>query len=284
MKSAASIPPQEGETAMKTGLSIQEKLKDLRVERGLNLDELSKATNISKSALGSYENDDYKEINHGRIVTLAKFYGVSTDYLLGLTENRNHSNAELTELHLSDDMVELLKSGRINNRLLCEIATHPDFVNLLTDTEIYVNGVATMRLRDLNAMLEAIRLTVIRNYQPEREDVFLETLQASQIDEDDYFCHVTHKTWDAILHALRTAHANDTESAPDVSNASSVIKAAERALRTPGNYLDVFCYAICEQLSIRYDKLPEKERNDLKKVMKKSPHYKNSPLGNRGKR
>ncbi len=52
----------------------------------------------------------------------------------------------------------------------------------------------------------------------------METLQASQIDEDDYFCHVTHKTWDAILHDLRTAHADDTESAPDSSNASSVIK------------------------------------------------------------
>ena len=45
---------------------------------------------------------------------------------------------ELTELHLSDSMVELLKSGRINNRLLCEIATHEDFVTLMTDTEIYV--------------------------------------------------------------------------------------------------------------------------------------------------
>ncbi len=65
-------------------------------------------------------------------------------------------------------MVALLKNGRINNRLLCEIATHPDFVNLLVDTEIYVNGVATMRLRDVNAVLEAIRLTVIRNYQPEK--------------------------------------------------------------------------------------------------------------------
>ena len=50
------------------------------------------------------------------------------------------------------------------------------------------------------------------------------TIAEKAIDEDDYFCHVTHKTWDAILHALRTAHANDTESAPDVSNASSVIK------------------------------------------------------------
>ena len=29
-----------------------------------------------------------------------------------------------TRLHLSDSLVGLLKSGRINNRLLCEIATH----------------------------------------------------------------------------------------------------------------------------------------------------------------
>ena len=29
-------------------------------------------------------NIDYKEINHGNLVTLAKFYGVSTDYLLSV--------------------------------------------------------------------------------------------------------------------------------------------------------------------------------------------------------
>ena len=92
-----------------------------------HIEELAAVTGISKSALGSYENEDYKEISHGSLVTLAKFYGVSTDYLLCLTENRNHPNTELTELHLSDDMVELLKSGRINNRLLCEIATHKCF-------------------------------------------------------------------------------------------------------------------------------------------------------------
>ena len=51
---------------MKTRISVQERLKDLRVERGLNLEELAQETGISKSALGSYENDndEYKEINH----------------------------------------------------------------------------------------------------------------------------------------------------------------------------------------------------------------------------
>ena len=129
---------------MKQRITIQERFKDLRTERHLNLEELAAATHISKSALGSYENDAYKEISHKSLIELAKFYGVSTDYLLCLTENRNHPDTEFTELHISDDMMELLKGGRINNRLLCEIATHEDFVTLMTDTEIYVDGIGKM--------------------------------------------------------------------------------------------------------------------------------------------
>ncbi len=49
---------------------------------------------------------------------------------------------------MSDEMVALLKSGRINNRLLCELATHKDFIKFLADIEIYVDGIATMQSRD----------------------------------------------------------------------------------------------------------------------------------------
>lgn len=38
-------------------LSIQERLKDLRVERGLTLEQLAEETHLSKSALGSYEGE-----------------------------------------------------------------------------------------------------------------------------------------------------------------------------------------------------------------------------------
>ena len=33
----------------------------------------------------------------------------------------------LRDLHLSDEVLELLRSGKINNRLLCEMMTHPRF-------------------------------------------------------------------------------------------------------------------------------------------------------------
>ena len=135
-------------------LSIQERLKDLRVERGLTLEQLAEQTHLSKSALGSYEAEDFKDISHYALIKLAKFYGVTADYLLGLSETKNHPNADLAELHLSDDMIELLKSGLVDNSLLCELAAHPDFPRLMADLEIYVRRAgARPRIRRRRALL-----------------------------------------------------------------------------------------------------------------------------------
>ena len=91
-------------------LSIQERLKDLRVERGLTLEQLEEQVNLSKSALGSYEAKDFKDISHYAIIKLAKFYGVTADYLLGLSQTRIHPNADLADLRLSDDMIDDISS------------------------------------------------------------------------------------------------------------------------------------------------------------------------------
>lgn len=73
---------------MNVKLTIQERLKDLRVERKLTLEQLAEATGLSCAALGKYEADDFKDISPFSIVTLTKFYGVSADYLMGLTEQK----------------------------------------------------------------------------------------------------------------------------------------------------------------------------------------------------
>ena len=58
------------------------------VDKHLTLEQLAEQTGLSKSALGKYEADDFKDISPFSMVALAKFYGVSTDYLLGLTEQK----------------------------------------------------------------------------------------------------------------------------------------------------------------------------------------------------
>ena len=55
-------------------LSIPERLKDLRVEKRLTLEQLAEQTGLSRSALGLYETDDYKDISPFAIATLADFY------------------------------------------------------------------------------------------------------------------------------------------------------------------------------------------------------------------
>ncbi len=87
---------------MHTKLSTPERLKDLRVvDKHLTLEQLAEQTGLSKSALSKYESDDYKDISPFAITTLAEFYGVSTDYLMGLSENKNHPNTEL-QAHVTD--------------------------------------------------------------------------------------------------------------------------------------------------------------------------------------
>ncbi len=263
---------------MKSRLTIQERLKDLRKEKGLNLEQLGQLTGISKSALGDYENKDYKEINHGNLVTLANFYNVSTDYILCLTENRKHPNTELTELHLSDEMLDLLKSDRINNRLLCEITTNDKFEKLMTDTEIYIDGHATARFRDINESLEGQRLELIRRHRLVDGDFFSNTLLAGEIEEEDFFCHVTHKTWDAILHDIRKAHEHDIDSTPDISRTKAIILEIKNALKSPGDHLAKIWTVIFSMLGIDYDKLPDDDKKVLKRILAKSPIIKNNPL------
>ena len=175
---------------MNGATTIQERLKDLRLNKGLKLEELAEQTGISKSALGSYEKDDFKEINHGNLILLADFYGVSLDYLFCRSENRTEINTPLRELHLSDEMVALLKNGRINNRLLCELATHKDFIKFLADIEIYVDGIATMQIQNLNTLVDTVRHEIIERYRPGEDDPHLKVLQAAHISDDEYFSHM----------------------------------------------------------------------------------------------
>ena len=263
---------------MKVATSIQERLWELRKDKGLNLEELSKLTGISKSALGSYEKEDYKEINHGNLITLADFYGVSVDYLLCRTENREQINTPLTELHLNDEMVALLKSGRINTRLLCEMMSHEKFAELMADAEIYVDGMATMRFHDLNSALAAVRVMILEEHPEAAADRSLKILEAGQIAEEDFFCHVTHKTWDAILHDIRKAHENDMESAPDTTPADELIREVQKAMQSPGDRVQQFTEIFCKAFQLKYKRLSQEERSLLKKLFKKSPLIKQSGM------
>lgn len=170
-------------------LTISERFEELRKNRHLTLEQLEEQTGLSKSALGGYEVNSDKDIGHHAIVRLAKFYGVTSDYLLGLSDMENHPNADLNDLHLSDEMIELLKSGKINNRLLCELAGHDDFQRFMVDIEIYVDRIANMGFHDANLLLKTERKAVMKRLGLDDNELNMRTMELAQMDPDGYFAH-----------------------------------------------------------------------------------------------
>ena len=63
-----------------------ERLRDLREDNDLKQKEVADILNTTQQVYSRYENG-LNEIPIHHLVTLSKFYKVSTDYILGLTDN-----------------------------------------------------------------------------------------------------------------------------------------------------------------------------------------------------
>ena len=267
---------------MYTKLSIAERLKDLRVsDHHLTLEQLAEETGLSKSALGKYESDEGKDISPFAIATLAKYYGVSTDYLLGLTEQKNHSDTELSALHLSDEMIALLKSGRLNHRLLCELATHRKFPRLMTDMEIFVDRIADMRVDSMNTILEAVRQEILAAHDPGEDDLYTRTLELAQIQESDFFGHVIHDDLDSILRDLRKAHTTDRTTADPQASLQEVKAKFQQAMALESTE-QALLREFCDQMQIPFDKIGSEDFSAFMRILSLSKLLKN-PNNMRGK-
>ena len=267
---------------MQPKLTIQERLKDLRVERSLTLEQLSAETGISKSALGKYEADDFKDISPFSMVELAKFYSVSTDYLLGLTEQKNHPNTELDALHLGDDAIEVLRTGKFNHQLLSELICHKDFQRFMLDAEIYVDRIADMRINDMNAVLEAVRQMALIKNGGEENDLHLRTLEVAQIKEDEYFGSLIVDDLKGILRDIREQHRPDTMTADEVSFAENMQNQLREAMNFEGSSEEKQIRAFMATIGLDYDTLTKEEFVSIISGLKKSKYLK-SPISQRGK-
>lgn len=62
-----------------------ERLKELRIEKGLSIQGLSKATKIGVASICRWENQQ-ADVKGTQLIILARFFGVSIDYLMGLED------------------------------------------------------------------------------------------------------------------------------------------------------------------------------------------------------
>ena len=79
----------------------RERVKDLRMERGLSLSELASRVGCNETTLGRYERGETDRIGDEIVRSLAREFNVSIDYLMGETDIPYVKNFDISELGLS---------------------------------------------------------------------------------------------------------------------------------------------------------------------------------------
>lgn len=269
---------------MMNKLSTAERLKDLRVSvMDLNLEELAEKTGLSRSALGKYETDDCGDISSFALITLAKFYGVSTDYILGLTEEKTPVSYGTENQYFSQDVLAYLKSGKINCRLLSELIMHKDFRKLMTDLEIVVDRHVDQYIDIVKMMMSTTRKTIMEKHGADTEDVNMKTLELASQAQDIYLANVIHDDLDAIIRDIREDHLSDVNTAdPEGIANQEKIKSVIELAASGAPKREVFMRVMKEFARIPQKKQTEEDADALMRIVSKSDLVR-EPKRKRGK-
>jgi transcriptional regulator with XRE-family HTH domain len=198
-----------GGFVMLTKWTLGEKLADLRNERKLYLRDVEEATGIPLSTLQRMESDPDMRTGYQDVITLAKFYGVSTDYLFCLSHTKMPYNQELSELGLTEKVIEILKNRSVNNRLVCEFIEHPDFANFICAMELYIDRKIMPHTNTLHAMYKMAENSIVEDGKVLGHEDVMEFVRQTAVDEDSYLRYRITECFNSIIRDLFDKHKKD---------------------------------------------------------------------------
>ena len=256
-----------------TKLTLQEKLRDLRDERKLKLSDVADATGIPTSTLQRFETEDNARVGYQDVEVLTRFYDVSADYLFGLTDNRQHRNVEVDKLSLSDEAIVELMSGNLNNRLLCELITHPDFAELLAAMEVLVDRKISENMEIVNASYKIAIDAITKQFVTVGRDEYITTLQEASIDPDDYLRFRLSQRFDKITQSLYEAHEKESSSETGggyLNMLHEQLQKFQSVKDETGSTEEAKLAMLADQMGVDLKKVPEDERQSLRNMFTRS--------------
>lgn len=156
-------------------LTPSERIDLLREQKGLTQAELAERIGVHPSQISRIKTGSTASISSDILIALAKEFGVSTDYILGLTPISAQKNSDISELGLSEAAVRKLLDGSINTDVLNRLMEHKDFPFLLKLIQIYFCDTAALGMTSRNDSMDFLIevLTEFGQENPEyKEEIY----------------------------------------------------------------------------------------------------------------
>jgi len=121
---------------MAIGASIGARLEHLRARKGVPDAELAKVFGINRSTMGRILKGETEKVSSQMIIAAAQYFGVSTDFLLGLTDMPDPMNHPVESFGLTEGAARAILSEDVNIDMLNRLLENLRFCQL-TQTMAY---------------------------------------------------------------------------------------------------------------------------------------------------
>jgi len=220
----------------------RQRIQDLIKNRKITQAELAEKVGLSNSALSRYLQGRTTNLGDGFIIRIAKYFDVSTDFLLGETDIPDRKNYDIEELRLSAETAKLLYTGKVDASVLNQLIEHPRFPQLLLLLARYRDETMIAGINAMNQILTFIRSLTLdqANLHPEDADTVKNAAQDLRLLATPPVTADTNTIQNLFMQIVRDIKKN-AESASEAQQAATteVLKLLRENLTKDGESVDL---------------------------------------------
>jgi transcriptional regulator with XRE-family HTH domain len=240
--------------------TINERIGDLRTNKGYSQKELAGIIGIAPSQLSRIEKGETRHISSDILINLSKALGVSADYILGLTTISVQKSYDISELGLSEGAVKALVTKAIHAKTLNKLLEHKSFPYMLQIVEQYFDNTIAVGVATRNNTIDFATSTLgdFARQNPDDKADILSTaryFKSQKLGEHEAEIEKIKGTFLAILKDIKKEMGGgkvtgDVATAKFLGQMREDIAAKPKELPTAGQVVDLIMASLSTQVPL----------------------------------
>ena len=159
--------------------SFAYRLSNLRKDHDLSQKQLANQLHVTHSQISRIESGETQNPNISIVIDAARFFHVSTDYLLGITQITSPKSYDISELGLSEEAVTRLITRRIDVDILNRLLEHENFPKLCIMIRNYFDDTIAEGIMARNKVIDLAvdQLTDLMTAEPSKRKEIIKDKQ-----------------------------------------------------------------------------------------------------------
>ncbi len=132
------------------------RLIDLCKSRKISQSQLAGVLGVDRSALSRFLRGKTDSLSHEHVIAIAKYFNVTTDFLLGETDDPGRINYDIGELGLTVKAAERLFTRKVDPAVLCKLLEHERCGELIHEIGLYLDETMASGIAAQNQLLNSL--------------------------------------------------------------------------------------------------------------------------------